>query len=145
MTDSNDFSGPLARDVERVGIDGSQAGGGPLTIDLPPALVQTPTYELIRLHHKRSGAELWGRERFRRLCVAFNETEAEMGMRIGLPPSLTKRRLLQNSFSLTEGILLEMHWRFIQEVRTGTSLPGTALAPCTTRKSPPPKDSQPTG
>ena len=106
---------------------------------LPKKAPYSTTYALIREHHRRSGAVSWNREKFTKLCVAFDETKDEMGMRIGLHPWELRRRLKDGRFTLPEGILLEFHWRFIQHFRTGLSPDGSAFAPCSTPKSPSPK------
>lgn len=119
---------------------------GPLlTANMPKRPDFTPTYELIRIHHMKAGHHDWGREKFRRVCIALNETEFEVGMRIGLSPGELRSRIKYNSFRCTEGILLDLHLRWAQEAFTGTSAPGTALAPinpsqlCSTPTSPNPK------
>ena len=108
-------------------------------LSLPKKPAYSPTYALIREHHRQSGALSWNREKFNKLCVAFNETHEEMAMRIGLYPYELRQRLKHGRFHLTEGILLEFHWRFIQHFRTGLSPDGSAFAPCSTQKSPSPK------
>ncbi len=101
----------------------------PLVAEMPKRPEFTPTYELIRIHHMKAGHHDWGREKFRRVCIALNETEYEVGMRIGLSPAETRTRIRQNSFRCSEGIILDLLLRCAQERFTGTRAPGTALFP----------------
>lgn len=65
----------------------------------------TPTRRLIRDLYERRGCFRWNKPRFLRLCAKLNETEAELGERIGLLPSTVHRRY-SDGFTRTEGILL---------------------------------------
>lgn len=84
-----------------------------VTVEMPRHLHRTPTYALIEQHQNLSGAKKWNRERFYKLCVALNETIEEVGLRCGMPPYTVKRRLKENSFMLSEGILLQQLWNYI--------------------------------
>jgi hypothetical protein len=87
--------------------------------DIPPPSDHSPTYALIRANYRLMGCDRWGRDRFLRLASALNETPTELGARIGLMPAETRARLENNSFRLSEGILLALFWRFVEQVTTG--------------------------
>lgn len=75
----------------------------------------------IRDHYRRMGCFHWDREKFIRLCVAWDETPREMGARVGMTPRRVKQILDTPKLELsdTEGILLQQHLRFIEYIRTG--------------------------
>jgi len=86
---------------------------------------------LIREHYRSMGCFDWNRERFLRLCAAWNETPGEMAERIGMTLSKLKRLMETPGFTFnnTEGILLQQHERFIEFVRTGFDRPGELFPP----------------
>lgn len=88
-------------------------------VELPERPDHTPTEALIRLHYKRMGCLDWDRNKFLRLARALNETPEELAARVGLVPAELRARLAANKFKLSEGILLTLHWRFIEAVTTG--------------------------